>query len=60
MSPRVRFNNYGFQGKMCGEHDGAIFSMFYLKVLLTVWFHKIFKLIFLTQSSWPKTMYAEL
>ena len=40
---RVRANNYGFRGKMCGDHDTAIFTMLYLKVLLTVWFHKIFK-----------------
>ena len=33
--------------------------MLYLKALLTVWFHRIFKLVFLKQSSWPKTMYAE-
>ena len=44
---------------MCGRHDTAIFPMLYLKVLLTVWFHKIFELIFLKQLSWPKTMYAE-
>ena len=58
MSPRVRPNNYGFQGKMCRGHDTAIFTMLYL-ILLTLWFHKTFKLIFLNQSSWPKTMYAE-
>ena len=40
-------------------HDTAIFTMHYL-ILLTLWFHKTFKLIFLRQSSWPKIMYAEL
>ena len=39
-------------------HDTAIFTMVYL-ILLILWFHKIFKLIVLSQSSWPKTMYAE-
>ena len=39
-------------------HDTAIFTMLYL-ILLTLWFHEIFKLIFLKPSSWPKTMYAE-
>ena len=58
MSPRVRPNNYGFRGKMCRGHDTAIFTMLYL-ILLTLWFHKTFKLIFLNQSSWSKTMYAE-
>ena len=29
------------------------------EVLLTVWFYKFFKLSFLKQLSWPKTMYAE-
>ena len=43
---------------MCAGHDTAIFTMLYL-ILLTLWFHKTFKLIFLNQSSWPKTMYAE-
>ena len=28
-------------------------------ILLTLWFHEIFKLIFPKSSSWPKTMYAE-
>ena len=42
---------------MCG-HNTAIFTMLNL-ILLTIWFHKIFKLIFLRQSPWPKTMYAE-
>ena len=32
--------------------------MLYL-ILLILWFHKLFKLIFLRQSSWPKTMYTE-
>ena len=59
MSPRVRSNNYGFQGKMCRWHDTAIFTMLYLKVLFTVWFYNICKLIFLKQPSWPKTMYAK-
>ena len=58
MSPRVRPNNYGFRGKMCRGHNTAIFTMLY-PILLTLWFHKTFKLIFLNQSSWPKTMYAE-
>ena len=58
MSPRVRPSNCGFRGKMCRRHDAAIFTMLYL-ILLTLWFHKTFKLIFLNQSSWPKTMYAE-
>ena len=58
MSPRVRPNNYGFQGKLCGGHDTAIFTMLYL-ILLTLWFHKISKLIFLKHTSWPKTMHAE-
>ena len=40
------------------EHDTAIFTMFYL-ILLTLWFHKHFKLIFLRQSSWPKKMYVK-
>ena len=57
LSLRVRPNNYGFQGKMCRGHDTAIFTMLYL-ILLTLWFHKTFKLIFLNQSSWPKTMYG--
>ena len=66
MSPRIRPNNYGVQEKMCacvcgrgGGDDTAMFTMLYLKVLLTVWFHKIFKLIFLKQPSWPRTMYAK-
>ena len=37
-----------------GGHDAAILSMPYLKVLLIVWSHKTFKLIFLKQPSWPK------
>ena len=32
--------------------------MLYL-ILLTLWFHKIFKLIFLKHTSWPKTIHAE-
>ena len=59
LSLRVRPDNYGFQGKMCGGHDTAIFTMLYLKVLFTVWFQNIFKLIFLKQQSWPKTVYAK-
>ena len=47
MSPRVKLNNYDFQGKM------------HYLILLTLWFHQIFKLIFFKQSSWPKGMYAE-
>ena len=35
-------------------HNAAILSMPYLKVLLIVWSHKTFKLIFLKQPSWPK------
>ena len=42
---------------MCGGHDTAIFTMLYLILLL--WFHKMFKLTFLEQSSWPKTMHAK-
>ena len=38
-------------------YDTAIFTMLYL--ILTLWFHKIFKLIFPKSPSWPKTMYAE-
>ena len=44
--------------KCGGEHDTATFTMLYL-ILLTLWLHKIFKLIFLKHSFWPKTMYAE-
>ena len=55
MSPRVRPNNYGFWRRMCRVHDTAIFAILYL-ILLTLWFHKNFKLIFLNQSS---CMYAE-
>ena len=43
---------------MYREHDTAIFATLYL-ILLTLSFHKTFKLIFLNQSSWSKTMYAE-
>ena len=39
-------------------HDTTIFTLVYL-ILLTQWFHEIFKLIFLKPSSWLKTMYAE-
>ena len=39
-------------------HDTAIFTMLYL-ILLTLWFHKVFKLIFPKSSSWPKAMYVE-
>ena len=66
MPPRVRPNNFGFEGKMRGEggggggeHDTAIFAMLHLKVLLTVWFYKILNLSFLNQLSWPKTRHAE-
>ena len=38
-------------------HDTAIFTFLYL-IVLTLWFHEIFKLIF-KSSSWPKPMYAE-
>ena len=58
MLPKVRPNNYGFRWNICEGHDTAIFTMLYM-ILLTLWFHKIFKLIFLKQSSWPKPMYAE-
>ena len=40
------------------EHGTTRFTMFYL-ILLTLWFHKLFQLIFPKSSSWPKTMYAE-
>ena len=40
------------------EHDAVIFAMLYL-ILLTLWFYKIFKLICLKQSFWPKIMYAK-
>ena len=43
---------------MCRGHDTAIFAMLYL-ILLTLWFHKTFKVNLLNQSSWLKTMYAE-
>ena len=36
-----------------------IYFAFPCLILLTLWFHEIFKLIFLKPSSWPKTMYAE-
>ena len=39
-------------------HDTAILTLLYL-ILLTLWFHEIFTLIFPKSSSWPKTMYAE-
>ena len=39
-------------------HDTAIFTMLYL-ILLTLWFHKVFKLIFAKLSSLPKTMSVE-
>ena len=39
-------------------HDIIIFTMLYL-ILLTLWFHKVFRLIFPKQSFCPKTMYAE-
>ena len=42
----------------CVGYDTAIITLLYL-ILLTLWFHEIFKLIFLKSSSWPKTMYAE-
>ena len=44
---------------MCRGHDTAIFTMLYL-TLLTLWFHKTFKSIFLNQSSWPKTVWWTL
>ena len=39
-------------------HDTDIFTMLYL-ILLTLFFHKVSKLIFRKSSSWPKTMHAE-
>ena len=57
-SPWVRPYNYGFRGEMYRGNDTAIFTMLYL-ILLTLWFHKTIKLIFLKQSSWSKTMHAE-
>ena len=39
-------------------HDIAMLTMLYL-ILLTLWFHKDFKLIFAKSSSWPKTIYVE-
>ena len=39
-------------------HDTAILTLLYL-ILLTLWFHEIFTLIFPKSSSWPKTMYAD-
>ena len=45
------------KGKYVG-HDTAIFTVLYL-IALTLYFHKIFKLIFPKALSWPKTMYAE-
>ena len=39
-------------------HNTAIFTKLYL-IFLTLWFNKVFKLIFTKSSSWPKTMYAE-
>ena len=55
--PKEISNNHDFQEKMYGGHDAA---MPYLKVLLIVWFRKTFKLIFLKQPFWPKTIYPEL
>ena len=40
------------------EHDAAIFTMIYL-ILLILWFHEIFRLVFPKSLSCPKTMYAE-
>ena len=39
-------------------HNTAIFTKLYL-LFLTLWFNKVFKLIFTKSSSWPETMYAE-
>ena len=39
-------------------HDTIIFTMLYL-ILLTLWFHKDFKLIFPKSPCWPKTMYTK-
>ena len=44
--------------KCWGKQDTAIFTMPYL-ILLTLSSHKVFKLIFLKQSFWPKIIYAE-
>ena len=43
---------------MCGGHDTAIYTMFYL-IVLSLWFRKVFKLTFPLSSSWPKTIYVE-
>ena len=40
------------------EHDTALFTMLYL-IPFTLWFHKVFRLIFPKSSSWPKAMYVE-
>ena len=39
-------------------NDTAIFTILYL-ILLTLLFHKIFRLFFPKSSCWPETMYAE-
>ena len=52
--PRERSNNYDFEEKMCEGHDAAILTIPYQNIVLILWFHKTFKLIFLKQPSWPK------
>ena len=42
----------------CLGNDTTIFTKLYL-ILLTLWFHKLFKLAFSKPSPWPKTMYDE-
>ena len=46
------------EGKCVEGHDTTIFTMLYL-ILLTLWFHKVFKLIFIKQSSWYNAINAE-
>ena len=47
------------EGKCAGAWYCHIYLAFSCLILLTLWFHEIFKLIFLKPSSWSKTMYAE-
>ena len=42
----------------CLGNDTTIFTKLYL-ILLTLWFHQRFKLVFSKPLPWPKTMYAE-
>ena len=44
--------------KCVERHDTTIFTMLYL-ILLTLWFHKVFKLIFIKQPSWYKAINVE-